>query len=218
MHLSDEQLLAPDNSNHFHLSQCNQCNSRYQHLTAIRKQIIQTESNADDVPEFNQDQVWLRLKAGLEGQDNISQVIHLPQTRKVEATGDKTDPSDTTFGKTFWRNCTLALAASVFLMVFIGFNKLNYSPNGNNAQSELLAQLISENNRLQHQVLTLNSANKKTQAQLALVSASVRQHDLSIQQAYLVNKDNSEKIKLWQKRKDILNQVASTRKNKRISI
>ncbi len=205
MHLSDEQLLAPDKCNHFHLKQCQQCNVRYQHLTSIRGQIKQVVSSSDDMPNFNQDISWLQLKSSLEDAKGLTKTSPFIKVINVERTN-------------FWRNCTVALAASLLLMVFIGFDNLSSSQHGLDSQHELLTQLINENNQLQKQVLNLNSANNQTKAQLALVSATIQQHDLSLQQAYLVNKADDEKIKLWQQRKDILKRATSSRKQTQISI
>jgi len=205
MHLSDEQLLAPDKHSHFHLRKCQQCNARYQHLTSIRGQIKQVVSRSDDIHPFNQDHAWQRLKLSLEDAKGVTKTSPFIKVSNVERTN-------------FWRNCSIALAASLLLMVFIGFDNLSSSQHGFDSQNELLTQLINENNQLQKQVLNLNSANNQNKAQLALISATIQQHDLSLQQAYLVNKADVEKIKLWQQRKDILKRATSARKQTQISI
>jgi len=207
MHLSDEQLLSQNDMNHEHLFQCSACAKRYQniHQTRSTLRVLSNRKLMNDQKNLSlkEQSLWLDIQESAKEQQLLN---HRDKDKK--AINIK------------WRYVSTALAASLFLFSLFSLHYMSSISEDVNEQQIALMQLIQENNELQEKlfsiVATLNTEvepHKKMH-----VMTSINNHDLAIQQAYLENKSEIEKLLLWQERKRILTKFDVSLASKNIEI
>lgn len=183
MHLTDEQLLELDQSGHLHIEQCESCRQRASNLNDMRR-AFQTMPDITLPPGG-----WQKIqKIQVERQ----QFTDLKRTRQQ---------------LTRWKIGSLALAAS-FLAVM--FWPLAQSPSiSHPVTNQQVSLLIQQNKRLQ---LLLDDASQKdsqTKVSYQLLQLDLQSVDQTIQRAYLQGANNDVKSELWEKRKQLVNQLLS---------
>lgn len=194
MHLSDEQLLdlrlaETTYDKKSHLGQCLHCQQRLEHLANFRQTLSDIK-----IPKMETDQ-WLTLQQ--EFVTNNSQKQHFQLKSKIRRL----------------QIGLVAIAASLMVvLIYPSINNLEQNLASNNYEMQLSA-IINENNQLQ----TIISNNKKNNAQVAVATKSLEFKlniiDQQIQRSYLENLPIVEKIRLWELRRDTLNQSLETKVN-----
>lgn len=188
MHLSDNNLLELGKQERAHLQDCEICRERAKTILELRNNIVDSQQYSAQPPP------WKDIQKSL---------YEVQKEQQIQQAEKKT---------AFWKITSLALAASLATVAI--WSQLFNSSSENlfvNEQASLLA-LIEDNKQLQQQVALkqLNPADFKTlQTQLEVV-------DKALQQAYLQQLTEEEKLELWQLRLQILQYSLTTKKNSNI--
>ena len=177
MHLNDQQLIELDETDHAHISECDSCRIKANNLINLRQQLSELPEQ-EKIPSS-----WSEVQ-------NIhskrQQAKQLQQNRKL-------------LNK--WRLGSFALAASL-LMVLIWPGS---EPTIEQINKTQLATLIEQNNLLQ---LKLGQElNSTASVNLKLIMLDISDIDQAIQRAYLLKMDDTEKLKLWKTRRELIEQL-----------
>jgi len=187
MHLSDEQLLEIDDSGIQHLKTCTDCANRANNLNKIRTSLSQIET----------------LEFSTKNWDNIYKEAN---NRKHQ---EESKHTNTNLKK--WKFISLGLAASLIASIYWPQpNFVRPSPKDLNNQ---ITQLIKQNNQLQIQLTNLSVKRRNHSVNYQLLTQEITSIDNKIQQAYLYNLTEQQKLDLWIKRKLIVKQMLSADKN-----
>jgi len=207
MHLTDEELLELNETGRKHLMLCAECNQKAMVLVEMRQQLSQQPSMSD-IPDFKTN--WQHIK----------QVHH---HNKNEQFNDeiKINAIKVQRKLTFWRLASISLAASFAIVILIKIYSTQMSDFSQSQEIEL-ARWIEKNHQVQQELtqrVSLDLVSRISTNQLQLDLADI---DASLQIAYLKHSDNSEKLKLWRQRKEIIENylltITNIKKSTTISI
>lgn len=180
MHLTNEQLLELNDKSRDHLAQCDSCGVRAKNLTAMRTKL---QDLAQQKPMTDS---WQQIKASYENQKHHQQINLANQ--KV----------------TFWRNMTVAMAAS--LVLFLAGQ--NYLLRSNQLerfeQATELTRLIESNNIIQNLLVAQFKGNSDYDMKVVNLQLELDIIDKKLQQAYLKKTTDEEKSALWQQRQALI--------------
>lgn len=180
MHLTNEQLLELNEEDREHLAKCDACRVRAQNLTAMRAKL---QNLAEQKPMSDN---WQQIKASYQSQ-NHHQKINLAN-KKV----------------TFWRNMTVAMAASLVLFMAGQNYLLNSNQQENLEQTAELTRLIESNNMIQGLLSSQLEGNPGDTMKVVNLQVELDIIDEKLQQAYLKKITNEEKSALWQQRQALI--------------
>lgn len=179
MHLNNEQLLEPGDTDLKHLSQCQQCRSRMENLGLIRTQL-------QSIPEraVHTDQ-WQEIKQGYQAGTNLSELASAKRTIN------------------FWRVTSGAIAASFAL--FVIWQSISVTPKqSEQLQNTSFTALIDENSALQRQLNNQLTAKQEINARTAGLLVELDIINIKLQKAYLEKGSKNQKQDLWQQRQVLL--------------
>lgn len=185
MHLSDEQLLEIDALGELHLSQCKDCQQRADNVLNIRDKLEQLP--AKSVTSDN----WEKLKHTY--QMRTDEINQLKNKKRIK----------------FWKLSTVALAASLLLVVMLP--KVSMMDKETSIQYQQLALLVEQNNVLQQQLIDLKPEIVTEPVRFSLLRYQFSVLDKSIQRAHIEQRSIEEKSVLWKKRQDLLKQWLATK-------
>lgn len=174
MHLTDPELLEPNESQTVHLVGCDECQLRSRNLLLFREQL-------GVVPLLeNKKDSWDNI---LSGYVNNEQTVQIRQVKSQLR---------------YWKYAGLSLAASLFFVLLI--LPMKESELSRLKIENQLAEIIEENNYLQQQLIRLNWT-KKTSLRHVLLKLDIENLDQHIQTAYIDNINNVKKTGLWEERR-----------------
>lgn len=191
MHLSDQALLELDASGKIHLEECEHCRKRAENLRNIRQKL-------NEMPQAsNMQNRWQQTKQAY--------FLELKE-RETEQANKKV---------LFWRNSSLALAASLLLMVLWQY-PIGYKEPAMQIDSQL-SSLIAHNQLLQKEFEQISEAS------LSNVNLINLKHELSLidqalQNAYLKQLSDEEKAKLWQQRHALMKKMLLEREKRKVMV
>ncbi len=183
MHLSDEQLLEPNESGQLHIDQCEVCLHKMNNLNKMRQHFHSLSENSIATENWREIQKI---------QKERQQSLELKHTQKQ---------------LNRWKISSLALAASITaIMLWPVFQTTPKTPS---VASQQLNQLIEQNRYLQQQLDDTSQYDYQTKVSYQLIQMDIQSVDQAIQRAYLQGADNELKSELWEKRKQLVNQLLS---------
>lgn len=180
-HLTDVQLLEPEDIHHPHLTNCDHCQQRQQHISQIRNQLAAMPLlRAPEIIEQKFDA------------DLIAKQPYLEQSPVAIKKGF------------MWRTTLVSLAASIVVMVAISWWRVTAPPVNEDIYSALV-QMIEKNNQVFSQNIDDNGKtavfiNMQFDDELSGIESA-------IQSAYLNNSSPQEKLRLWERRHALLNKI-----------
>jgi hypothetical protein len=183
MHLSDEQLLELDKSGHLHIDQCESCYQRVNNLNKIRLTFQTMPQNSLLSGS------WQKI------QNERQQSIELKKTRKELSS---------------WKISSFALAASLTVVMLWPISQS--PPTTQSITNQELDLLIEQNRELQQQLDSTTQLNYLTKVNYQLIHMDIQSIDQAIQRAYLQKASDELKSELWEKRKQLVNQLLSRTK------
>ncbi|MFT5294575.1 MAG: hypothetical protein ACI9YH_000581 [Colwellia sp.] len=176
MHLTDEKLLELDEVSKQHLEKCTECNNRANVLLSMRQQLtLQPE-----MPDFEAN--WQDIK-------------HSYQIQQKKTSEKKV---------IFWRFSALAFAAAFAVMAVLPLFNYDEVNDVFHADKVILAGWVEQNRLVQQQLHQQLNANFLSRVQFNQLQMQLTPIDMSLQKVYLLNKPTSEKIQLWQQRKQLI--------------
>ena len=178
-HLTDEQLLESDAFNNIHLTSCENCKLRLQHISQIRNKLIA---------------IPLLIAPESIGQ-NID--FHSQAKHKQRLLGQTQRSSEK---KLLWQSVLVSMAASIAVVIVISWWRVS-APINENVYSAL-AKIIDKNNQV-------FSPSKDHMGKMAVFIDLQFDDELSriesdIQNAYLNNSLPEQKLQLWEQRHALL--------------
>ncbi|MBL4942635.1 MAG: hypothetical protein JKY81_13365 [Colwellia sp.] len=180
MHLTNEQLLELNKESREHLIQCDNCSIRAKNLSAMRGKL---QNLAEQKPMSDN---WQHIKASYQHQ-NYDQQMNLVNKKT-----------------TFWRNMTVAMAASLVLFMAGQNYFLNSHHQQNFEQTAELTRLIESNNIIQSLLVAQFEGNSVDAMKVVNLQIELDIIDKTLQQAYLKNISDKEKTVLWQQRQALI--------------
>jgi len=180
MHLTNEQLLALNEKSREHLAQCDSCAVKAKNLTAMRTKL---QGLAEQKPMTDN---WQQIKASYQNQQ---------QHQQIRLANKKA---------TFWRNMTVAMAASLVLFLAGQNYLLNSHQLKKVEQTAELTRLIEANNIMQNLLAARFKGNSKDDIKVVSLQIELDIIDKKLQQAYLSKTTNEEKSALWQQRQALI--------------
>ena len=183
MHLSDEQLLEPSESGQLHIDQCEVCCHKMNNLNKMRLHFL--SSSKKNLVMGN----WREIQ---KVQKERQQSLELKRTQKQ---------------LNRWKISSLALAASLTAIMLWPVSQT--TPKSPSIANQQLIQLIEQNRYLQQQLDDTSQYEYQTKVSYQLIQMDIQSVDQAIQRAYLQGADNELKSELWEKRKQLVNQLLS---------
>jgi hypothetical protein len=176
MHLTDEQLLELDEVSKQHLEKCTECKKRANVLLSMRQQL----SLEPEMPDF---------------EANWKDIRHSYQIQQKKTSEKKV---------IFWRFSALAFAAAFAFMAVLPLFNYDGINNVLHTDKVALADWVEQNRQVQLQLEQQLNANFLSRVQFNQLQMQLTPIDMSLQKVYLLNKPTSEKIQLWQQRKQLI--------------
>lgn len=186
MHLSDEQLLELNESDHSHLELCKSCRQRVHNLDSLRQRLCSMPEIS--LPKKN----WQKIQRI---QTQRIQTYHIKQTLRQVIR---------------WKMVSGALVASIACLLF--WFHFQSSIAIDNAVNLQIVSLIEENKNLQQlldrRTILVNQKNVEHQ----IIQLELKSIDHAIQRAYLQDANKQLKTQLWKTRKQMVQQLLSITK------
>ena len=180
MHLNDDEILELSEQNKLHLEHCSSCRKRADNLTSFRESL--SKLPVKKLPNSS----WEDIKL------------------QYEITGQQNEIKEYKNRVLIWRHLSVALAASLLLVVIVYEGLGNYSPNST-AELEI-ANLIEQNQLLQEALFISMNKTKGSEQGVAAIRYKINILDTHIQNAYLQNSPTKEISQLWARRLITLNE------------
>lgn len=191
MHLSDDQLIEKTVESQSHLQQCGICQQKLTELNSFRQQL-------KELPQTKAPQdFWQQIKH--HHYNKLEQKQAIKAKRKIQ----------------FWRNSSLALAASLVVALFVQIGFSNFSQQDSLQQNTQIALLIEQNRLLQQQLTAGVLHADFSETSVVKLQQNLLEIDRLLQQAYELNLPVQDKENLWKQRQELIkSSITNTKKPK----
>ena len=190
MHLTNSQLLEPNDVEMNHISGCNICKVKFNNRLSIKNRLKKELNKGKlELPLANWNEFNHKFKEHKIAKENVFHIKINGQEKKRK-----------------WRQAVVGLAASLFIALGIQMNT-GTSDTEVLDSKQIIASLIEENKKLLLQLKKLKKNSHSVNESKIFLEMELAQIDLELQKLYINSDNDKSKIKLWTKRQDVINEL-----------